>query len=120
MYYTVIQHDRHLRTQRKCYQTMSCRRVFSAFLNFSSKEVMWFSMFNKTWVFDQSGSFSSLSSLGPYRKYSGTLLFNYVCNISFTCRYTNNLGLLKLCADAKSDNLAQSARQKEKHIMITI
>ena len=76
---------------------------------------MWFSMFNKTWVFDQSGSFSSLSSLGPYRKYSGTLLFNYVCNMSFTCRYTNNSGLLELCMDAKSDNLALSTSKRKMH-----
>ena len=44
MYYTVIQHDGHLRTQRSV-ENMSCRRVFSAFLHFSSIEIMWFSMF---------------------------------------------------------------------------
>ena len=117
-YYTVIQHDGRLRTQRKCrnHELQACVFCISTFLHFSSKEVMWFSMFNKTWVFDQSGSFFSLSSLGPYRKYSGTLLFNYVlCNISFTCRYTNNSGLLELCADAKSDNLALSTLKRKTH-----
>ena len=117
VYYTVIQHDGHLRAQRKCRNHELRASVFciSTFLHFSSKEVMTaFLCLIKHGFLTNQGHSLPYHLLVPRGSIVGP--FNYVlCNISFTCRYTNNSGLLELCADAKSDNLALSMLKRKTH-----
>ena len=56
MYYTVIQHDGHLRKQRKCRKHEQQASVFciSTFLEYRGNVVFYVLSCDKPWVFDQS------------------------------------------------------------------
>ena len=56
MYYTVIQHDGHLRTQRKCRKQELQASLFSIFTSLEYRgNVVFYALYSdKTWVFDQS------------------------------------------------------------------
>ena len=88
--------------------------MLSAFLHFSRKEVVGFLCLIKHGFLTNQGHSLPYHLLVPRGSIVGPC-FLILCNISFTCRYTNNSGLLELCADVKSDNLALSTLKRKTH-----